>query len=95
MDIDKKLPEEQPATVMQIKDLRSLVYRLRWPASKVAPQVAYDVARATQEIDKATVGTLRQVNKIVERLRDMDDKGDATVYFRPIDLGSSVVVTPL
>ncbi len=38
--------------------------------------------------------TQRIVNKIVERLKEMNEYGDATVYFKSIDLGTPVVVTP-
>ena len=76
----------------ELDAFRSLTYKLRWPASKVVPLVAYDVGRATQLLGNATYEDGKQLNHVVERMKDLDGRGLASFTFRKLDLSAPSMI---
>lgn len=94
MPVDKGTPNDEILLPHQVKELRSLVMRVYWPARRLLPHIMYEVNRIAGELNSATYGHIRRINATVKRLRELHEGGEDQLLFRAVDLRSPFIVTP-
>jgi len=73
---------------------RRLLAQLRWPISHVVAEMSYEISRAAQKhFDQWTVEDLKALNKMVGKIRNIQQEGRAGFNIHKVDLSKMVAVT--
>ena len=74
--------------------LRSLAMKPYWPARRTLPQIKFEINKMAQDIQQATVMTLKKMSSVVKRIKDLDDNNEDVLKYLAVDLENPMIVTP-
>ena len=81
-------------TPAEVKEFRSVLAKVRWPVARLVPQLAYGVsALAQKDSNEKQVLHMRTLNELINRLKEYDEQGLATLRLRKISIKNIVVLT--
>ena len=77
--VDKRRRDHPEAawTALEIKQLRSLIGKLAWPARETMPQIAFDVNEAYQKLAEPIVRRLLEANALLRKAKKIEKKPDS------------------
>ena len=78
-------------TALEIKQLRSLIGKLAWPARETMPQIAFDVSEAQQKMAEPVVQRLLEANALLRKAKKIETES-GSIRIPKVDFNKAVLV---
>ena len=72
---------------------RRLVMQMRWPAQYVLPEKLYSVSSLAQSVSGATMAHARLANKLLAEFKDLANRGQMALCYRPLSSGEPYLIS--
>ena len=88
---------ERPLDEVELSQYRRTLAKARWPVNRVLPELAYGVSAPAQHttnlVGDVTTHHAKELDKLVQRAKDIKNNGGARLYVRKLDLQSLMCLT--
>ena len=78
-------------TAQELKQVRSLIGKLVWPARETMPHIAFDVSEAQQRMGVPTVKRMIEINAVLRKARRLEH-GSSNIKIPKINLDKACMV---
>ena len=88
---------DRPLDEDELSRYRRTLAKARWPVNRVVPELAYGISALAQhnanKIGEVTTHHAKELDKLVQRVKDIRSRGGARLYIRKLDLQNLVCLT--
>jgi hypothetical protein len=91
VDKHRRMNLDAPLAEHDMKQLRSLIGKLAWPARETMPQISVDVSEEQQKMAEPVVMRLLEVNTLLRKAKKLE-KNSGTIKIPKINLDKAVMV---